>query len=160
MNLPEQWFLVLWPPIHVETAAIFASTSLTRDTPHLKIGGFPWNLNTDCGLDAFWARTRNDCEPVVRGLEPKVATTIDWLATRGPARMSGTGACAVARFRSRAAADRAFEEVRLPMSSRGPRDGAAWSQEWAREVCGFVAQGVNRSPLATAIENLRRKRDG
>jgi len=76
---------------------------------------------------------RNDCEAVVRRRYPEVAAALDWLNTFSPSRMTGTGACVFAAFATAAAA----EEV----AARMP---ASWS--------GFVARGVNRSPLQVAME--------
>ncbi|MFT5447767.1 MAG: 4-diphosphocytidyl-2-C-methyl-D-erythritol kinase [Gammaproteobacteria bacterium] len=156
LSLPEQWFVVLRPPVHVETAVIFASPSLTRDTPHLKIAGFPGNLDTEDGLDSFWARTRNDCEPVVRTLHPPVAATLDWLAGHGPARMSGTGACVFARMRSREAAEEVLEA--LWMESDPHAGGKATGRLAPGGVEGFVARGVNRSPLVDAMQRAAQGR--
>jgi 4-diphosphocytidyl-2-C-methyl-D-erythritol kinase len=71
---------------------------------------------------------RNDCEPVVRALKPPVARALDWLGRFAPARLSGTGCCLFAPF-----ADRARAEALLAQLPVG------WD--------GFVARGVNESPL-------------
>jgi 4-diphosphocytidyl-2-C-methyl-D-erythritol kinase len=71
---------------------------------------------------------RNDCEAVVRQLYPEVAFALDWLSNFAPARMTGTGACVFARFAERGAANAVLQQ--LP---------AGYS--------GFVAQGVNLSPV-------------
>jgi 4-diphosphocytidyl-2-C-methyl-D-erythritol kinase len=147
VSLAEQWYLVVWPPISVVTGEIFASDSLTRDTPHLKIEGFPWHLHTEAGLDRFWALTRNDCEPVVRGREPGVATAIDWLAQYGPARMSGSGACAFARFGTCVEAQKVLEQLRKQMSGE-------LSGQWHGQLDGFVARGVDYSPMRVVIDSL------
>lgn len=70
----------------------------------------------------------NDCEAVVRKLYPQVASAIDWLRERGDARMTGTGSCVFLRYQSRGEAQAVLEE--LP-------------PQWT----GFVARGLNRSPL-------------
>lgn len=76
----------------------------------------------------------NVCEPVVRKAYPAVAEALDWLAEYGDARMTGTGACVFAAFDSEASA----REVMADMPA-----------DWQ----GFVAKGLNRSPLANMIEN-------
>jgi 4-diphosphocytidyl-2-C-methyl-D-erythritol kinase len=131
--LAPQWYLVLCPPVQVSTARVFAAPSLTRDTPPLKIRGFPWDLDGQAGLERVWQRTRNDCEAVVRAFEPGVARLLDWLASRAPARMSGTGACVFARFTQHEAAEHALAAV-------------------PAGVKGFVAAGVDRSPLLDAMQ--------
>ncbi len=76
--------------------------------------------------------TQNDCLPVVRRNHPEVAAALDWLQHRAQARMTGTGACVFAAFASEEAARDTHRE--LP-------DG----------MQGFVARGVNRSPLLDRI---------
>ncbi|MGH8508742.1 MAG: 4-(cytidine 5'-diphospho)-2-C-methyl-D-erythritol kinase [Gammaproteobacteria bacterium] len=71
---------------------------------------------------------RNDCEPVVRARYREVARALDWLKQWGDARLTGTGACVFARFGTEA---QAREAIRL------------LPQDWQ----GFVARGLNRSPL-------------
>jgi len=71
---------------------------------------------------------RNDCLPVVRKHYPEVAQALDWLAGFSEARLTGTGACVFAGFESQQAARQVLEQ--LPEGTRG-----------------FIARGVNRSPL-------------
>jgi 4-diphosphocytidyl-2-C-methyl-D-erythritol kinase len=80
-------------------------------------------------------QTRNDCEPLVRSRYPAVAAALDWLGARVPARLSGTGSCVFASFASAADAER--------VAARVP-------DEWM----SFVARGVNRSPLVTALASI------
>ena len=75
----------------------------------------------------------NDCEPVVRRLYPEVAQLIDWLGKRAPARLTGTGVCVFAACPDEATARRILAE--LP-------------GQWP----GFVARGVNRSPLVDRLK--------
>ncbi len=53
VELPEYWYLLASPDVHVETAKVFNSPQLTRDTSAIKIADF---LAGD---------SRNDCENVV-----------------------------------------------------------------------------------------------
>jgi len=141
VDLPSSWYLVLCPPVHVSTAAVFGATSLTRDTEPLKIEGFPWDLDTQAGLGRFLARTRNDCESVVRRSESAVAAAMEWLATVAPARMTGTGGCVFARFGEAKQARQA-----LACAPAG--------------FDAFVARGVNRSPLLDAVQGIGGRNDG
>ncbi len=109
-------YVVLTPPAHVSTPAIFAHPGLTRNTPSVTIAA----LSDGYG--------HNDLEPVACALNPVVAEYLDWLKTRGEARMTGSGACVFAGFADRAAAERVFAE----------RPG---------HLSGFVANGVDRHPL-------------
>ncbi len=121
VDLPEPWYLVVVPPVQVSTAEVFALPDLTRDCEILTIDRF---LSGDQGL--------NVCEPVVRGRYPAVAAALDWLRAHAPATMSGTGACVFARFD--AETDARALMARLP---------SGWQ--------GFVARGLNRSPLLERI---------
>jgi len=76
---------------------------------------------------------RNDCEAVVRRRYPEVAAALDWLNQFSPSRMTGTGACVFAAFATAAEAEAVAARIPQP-----------WS--------GFVARGVNRSPLQLAME--------
>lgn len=70
----------------------------------------------------------NVCEPVVCKEYPPVAHALKWLSKHAVARMSGTGACVFASFSEKEHAGYVLNE--LP---------AGW--------VGFIAQGINRSPL-------------
>ena len=76
----------------------------------------------------------NDCLPVVRKVYPQVAEMLDWLSAQAPAQLTGTGACVFASFTSEAVARQAHR--RLPEGFHG-----------------FVAKGLNRSPLLDRIRN-------
>ncbi len=130
--LAPTWYLVVTPAVAVSTETVFGSDSLTRDTAPLKMRSFPWGLGSQAGVDRLWARTRNDCEPVVRAARPEVAAALDWLSGHGPARMTGTGASVFARFRDRLVAERALAQA-------------------PPGVTAFVARGVDRSPLLDAV---------
>jgi len=120
LELPQRWFLVLHPGCAVNTAAIFQDRELTRNTPITTIAAFLANGG------------RNDCESVVKKRYPEVARALEWLGTRGTARMSGTGSCVFADFFSEQAATEAATQVPL---------------EWER----FVAKGINRSMVHEAL---------
>jgi 4-diphosphocytidyl-2-C-methyl-D-erythritol kinase len=121
-EVPEAWYLVLYPGVPVSTADIFQAPELTRNSPLITIRAFSA------------AGTRNDCEAAVRQRYPVVDAALNWLAARavGVARLSGTGSCVYAAFGRAADAER--------LAARVP-------DEWR----SFVARGVNRSPLAAAL---------
>lgn len=75
---------------------------------------------------------RNDCTAVVRARYPEVGRALDWLAGYGDARMTGTGACVFAAFDDGERAQSVLEKV---------------PPEWR----GFVARGLNRSPLLDTV---------
>lgn len=80
---------------------------------------------------------RNDCERVVRAHVPEVAEALDWLAQFSPARLTGTGSCVFAAFENAAAA--------TLLAARVP-------DRWM----GFVAQGLNTSPVHELLSKGRR----
>lgn len=76
---------------------------------------------------------RNDCEPVVCSRYPEVAAALNWLNEFAPARMTGTGSCVFAGFDDEAQAKSVADRV---------------PDHWS----GFVARGMNRSPLHIALQ--------
>ena len=84
---------------------------------------------------------RNDCEPVVTGRSPEVRRALAWLAERGKAQMTGTGSCVFAAFADRESAQAALEG--LPPGWRG-----------------FVARGLDRSPLQERLAAERSRVSG
>ncbi len=84
LELPQNWFALVHPAVHVPTAAIFQAPELTRNSPPITMGGF------------LQSGGRNDFEPVVRARYPEVARALDWLGQFAPARLTGTGSCVFA----------------------------------------------------------------
>ncbi|MFL1454511.1 4-(cytidine 5'-diphospho)-2-C-methyl-D-erythritol kinase [Marinobacter sp. GN3S48] len=125
-NPPEDWFLVLKPACDINTGKIFSEQGLTRNTPRIKIAP---------AFEGDASRYRNDCEDVVRKLYPEVNQSLEWLSQFGPARLTGTGACIFGRFPTESAA-------RIIWESK------------PSGITGFVAQGVNISPLHTKLTEL------
>ncbi len=114
------WYLVLVPPVHVPTAAVFKAYAearerqLTRYSPAIRIRDF----HAGAG--------RNDLEPLVRKLYPPVDAALTWLGGFGNARMTGSGAC-----------------VFLPVESAEAGAHLLAQAPYA----GFVARGVNVHPV-------------
>lgn len=76
----------------------------------------------------FEGDSQNDCQPLVRKLYPEVDFALNWLNQYGTSRMTGTGASVFAAFDSEASAQAVLEKI-------------------PNELSGFVAKGVNISPL-------------
>ena len=104
-RLPEAWYLVLFPPVQVPTAAIFTHPELTRNTISLTMRAL---------ATADW---HNDLQPIACKLYPEVAQHLDWLAKFAPAMMTGSGACVFAEFDTAEAARAALAQ--LPDGMRG-----------------------------------------
>ncbi len=84
----EQTHLLIWPGVGAETASVFQSPDLKRDSPAIRI------------TDFLTQGGRNDCEPVVRRRVPEVAAALNWLDRLGAARLTGTGSCVFAAMDS------------------------------------------------------------
>jgi 4-diphosphocytidyl-2-C-methyl-D-erythritol kinase len=80
IELPERWFLVLTPKVHVSTKEVFAHKYLTRDSAAITIRDFRAGL------------AENQLETVVRESYPEVSKALNILGKYGNARMTGTGA--------------------------------------------------------------------
>ena len=74
----------------------------------------------------------NDCEVIARKRFRKVDEALTWLLEYAPSRLTGTGACVFAEFDTESAALQVLEQA----------------PAWLR---GFVARGVNLSPLSSAL---------
>ena len=125
-NPPEDWFVVLKPACEINTGKIFSAQGLTRDTPKMTIAP---------AFEGDASRYRNDCEDVVCELYPEVKKSLEWLSQFGPARLTGTGACIFGRFPTESAA-------RIIWESK------------PSGITGFVAKGVNSSPLHQKLTEL------
>jgi 4-diphosphocytidyl-2-C-methyl-D-erythritol kinase len=120
--LPDAWYVVLFPPVQVPTAQIFAHPELTRNAVSITMRAL--SERQLCDERQF----RNDLQPVVCGLYPEVARYLGWLAGFGKAMMTGSGACVFAEFTSRKQAETVMKQ--LPQGMHG-----------------VVAQGLARHPL-------------
>jgi 4-diphosphocytidyl-2-C-methyl-D-erythritol kinase len=116
LDLPPSWYVVVSPQVAVSTREIFAAAELTRDTKPLKITAF------------FAGAGRNDLEPAVRARFPEVARAIDWLASHGEARMSGSGSSVFAAFE--------HEDEARAVAAKVPGEWRAWA-----------VRGLDRHPL-------------
>lgn len=88
VDLPEPWYVVIYPRIFVSTSKIFSSDQLT-------------GLCDPITICAFLAGAGgNVCEPIACQLYPAIQKVIDWLNQHSKAKMTGTGSCVFARFDS------------------------------------------------------------
>lgn len=76
--------------------------------------------------------TGNSCEPLVRKLYPDIDKALIWLEQFSPAKLTGTGACVFASFKDQMTAQ-------------------AVCAQRPNEFFGFVARGINTSPLHSAL---------
>jgi len=131
--IPPAWFAIVFPGHPVATRDAFQAPELTRNSPLITISGFlspEWPVRPLAG--------RNDLEPVVAARHAPVRAALEWLGTRGEARMSGSGGAVYAAFATEAAAVAALAGLPAP---------------WV----GFVVAGIARSPLAARVAAARRR---
>lgn len=79
-------------------------------------------------------KLKNDCQEVTKNRYPEVAMALDWLLQYAPAKMTGTGSCVFGEFSSSADANVALDKLPKGMH-------------------GFVAKGLNISPLVTTLSD-------
>lgn len=95
LDLPERWYIVACPPVHVSTAELFADPKLPRDMPRIT-------------PDDFWSgEHRNAFEHLVVQRHPIIATALDRLRPFGEPHLTGTGACVFCACTSEEAAEQA-----------------------------------------------------
>ncbi|REC96589.1 4-(cytidine 5'-diphospho)-2-C-methyl-D-erythritol kinase [Kushneria indalinina] len=130
--LDTPWFVVVHPGVSVSTAGVFGHPQLTRDTPLIS-------------MSRALQGGHNDCEAVVRRLEPGIGEVIDLLRQHGPAMLTGTGACVFCPIEEEAAALELEREILYGIARH------AYPDRWSV----FGARGCNISPLHQALNRLR-----
>jgi len=136
--LPEPWFVVIVPDVHVSTSALFTDAQLTRDAEPIKIGDYLGWIGSGGARSISGASfdgpnlakpvLNNVFEPLVRAKYSEIDAALTWLTPLAPARLTGTGACVFAAFADEAQAREVAHQA----------DG-----RWQT----IVAAGCNRSPL-------------
>ena len=121
ISLPEAWYVLVDPGIHVPTAALFQAPDLTRNAAPAKIADF---VSGNLLGNAF--------EPVLRRREPAIEAVFAALSRIGTPRLTGSGSGCFVEFTDRASAEGALADL--------PEELSAW-----------VAAGVDRSPLQVAL---------
>jgi 4-diphosphocytidyl-2-C-methyl-D-erythritol kinase len=112
----------------VATPDVHISTAAVFSDPDLPRNTPPLKVS-----DYHFDTSHNDCEILVTKAYSKVANLLQWLLHYAPSRMTGTGASVFAVFASEADAQKVLHK--LP-----------------KGIKGFVAKGVDRSPLHDFFE--------
>jgi 4-diphosphocytidyl-2-C-methyl-D-erythritol kinase len=120
LKLPDHYYIVLTPDVHVSTAKIFANSRLTKDTKPLKIADFSNGESSK--------QFRNDLEKVVCEEYTAVATALAWLKQYGHGKMSGSGASVFVAVDSLAKAKAIFANK-------------------PHNINGFIAKSLSHHPL-------------
>jgi 4-diphosphocytidyl-2-C-methyl-D-erythritol kinase len=129
IQIPEQYYVVLTPVIHVSTAQVFANSTLTRDTKPLKIADFSRDAYLNLNTEVF----KNDLEAVVCKEFPAVASALKWLGQFGQARMSGSGASVFVAVNSLLKANEILAQK-------------------PANIAGFVAKGLIKHPHFSLVD--------
>ncbi|MGP1931490.1 MAG: 4-(cytidine 5'-diphospho)-2-C-methyl-D-erythritol kinase, partial [Arsenophonus sp. ET-DL12-MAG3] len=116
VNPKEKWYLVVYPMINISTQQIFSDPELKRNSKKYSL------------IELLQRPYINDCEIIVKKRFPQVEKLISWLLGYTSSRLTGTGACVFAEFKTEVAANKVLNKT------------PAWIQ-------GFVAHSVNYSPL-------------
>ena len=124
ITLPEAWYLLVNPGIHVPTAELFSAKDLTRDASAATIASF---LTGTVLENAF--------EPVLRRRYPAMDVVFEALTQFGTPRLTGTGSGCFVEFATMASAEQALNA--LPASMH------AW-----------LVRGAARSSLLDAVEQF------
>ncbi|MDU0355554.1 4-(cytidine 5'-diphospho)-2-C-methyl-D-erythritol kinase [Paraglaciecola aquimarina] len=103
VELPQKYYLVVFPDCHVSTAEIFQLADLPRNTARIEFSDYKFD------------NTHNDCQEIVCERYPNVANTLQWLLEYAPSRMTGTGACVFAIFEQQQ--DALNVQAKLPKGS-------------------------------------------
>ena len=132
LTLEQPWYVLIVLPFAVSTADVFRAPALTRNSPGIRMESLfrsgPGTPPSPLPIGRLLDATRNDCEPVVREMHPRVGDALDWLSRYSRARLTGTGATVFAPFDTR--------EQAAEVAGAVPAPGR-----------GLVARGLNRSPL-------------
>ena len=123
--LPQAWYVLADPGIHVPTGELFQAPDLTRNAAPAKIADF---VSGNVLGNAF--------EPVLRRREPAIEAAFAALSRIGTPRLTGSGSGCFVEFADRASAEAALAD--LPDGLR------AW-----------MAAGAERSPLQVALAKRR-----
>lgn len=129
----EYWYLILKPDCQVDTTEMYCHPQLKRDSHPISVStALEW---------LHGENLRNDFEFVVRKTQPEIneclvlMNDIENRSTVGPAMISGSGSCVFIPFTCRELAEAMLHRV-------------------CSKFDGFVARGVNRSPLHRYLNEL------
>jgi len=163
LALPQRWYVIIYPGVHVPTASIFQDPALTRNCSTITIADFQAG------------QTKNVCQPVVFRRFPEVGFACQWLEkafrdlvgneaeneagndgvinAEANVAMTGTGSCVYARCATRQQALNLYEKVsgllRDPTQAPSASDSSEADTEFARVVDYkiYLAESCATSPL-------------
>lgn len=89
MVLPEKWYLLINPNIHISTSKLYNSPKLKPSTRNITITSF--NIDT----------ATNDFEPIILDQYPQIADIFNWLQPISSPRITGSGSTIYTIFDTR-----------------------------------------------------------
>ncbi len=123
-KLPELWYLVIHPEVHVSTPKIFSNPLLTRNSKAITI--------RDLNAMELPFKGNNCMQTIVCNEYPEVRSALEWLKSQcSNARMTGSGSCLFATFDN--------EQKMRRIATRC---------DWPH----FMAKGMNLSPLISKLK--------
>ncbi len=125
VTIDQPWYLVIQPPCHVETAALFKDKYLTRNSKPIRLAAVLESPLNEIG--------HNDFEPVARRLFPVIDLAFRILNKVGKAQLTGTGACVFSAFPTHAAAQEALKQIQSNLQEHN--------------ISAQLTAGLNTSPL-------------
>lgn len=126
ITLPEAWYVVLNPNVHVSTAEIFSDKRLTKDSIPKIMSTFSSIANSAASSNS--TEFTNQLEEIVCNKYPPVLNCLAWLKQFGNARMSGSGASVFLEVEN--------EKIANEICNNKPEN-----------VQGFIAKGLKQHPL-------------
>jgi 4-diphosphocytidyl-2-C-methyl-D-erythritol kinase len=96
ISIPERYYVVVIPNVHISTAKLFTNSHLQRNCKIIDKSNLPRNdVNKDFqqNFDNFLEDTENVFEPLVKKYYPEIETAFNALAEDAQPRLTGTGAC-------------------------------------------------------------------
>ncbi|GAA4413064.1 4-diphosphocytidyl-2-C-methyl-D-erythritol kinase [Advenella faeciporci] len=150
-RVPGQAYLVFQPRLGIPTPAIFTDPALCRNTPLVTVQDVQQSLSLPIpeasliSQPAFFGH--NDLEAVACRQHPGLQQLVDWLGVRQvKARMTGSGACFFAPFKSYEDALRTKHELEAALP--------AFNQRALVPVERIIAaRGLDRHPLHDWVRN-------
>lgn len=135
LDLPQAWYVLADPGVHVATAELFQAPELTRNAAPATISDF---VSAAAGKHAPLG---NAFEPLLRRREPAIEAVFAALAQVGSPCLTGSGSGCFIEFADRESAEAAL--ARLPNGLK------AW-----------MAEGAARSPVLDALETPGNRESG
>lgn len=100
IDIPEKYYLIIRPNVHVNTKEIFLDETLTRDSKSITMSDF------------LAGQQQNDCLEVVRNTYSSVDRALTDLGKFGKAKLTGTGSCVFAQFDDEQSGQKAYETLK------------------------------------------------